>query len=392
MTEYKLVVVGDGGVGKSALTIQLIQNQFVQEYDPTIEDSYRKQVLIDDETCLLDILDTAGQEEYSAMRDQYMRTGEGFLLVFALNELKSFENIQHYREQIRRVKDSEEVPMVLVGNKCDLSQRAMDQRQIDELARSFGIPYEETSAKTRVGVDNAFHALVREIRKHKDKQQAKPKKKRKCTILLQHKMAPSDKSATPTHNVIIFGEGGVGKSALTLQFIQNVFVTDYDPTLEDSYRKQAVIDGKVCVLDILDTAGQEEYAAMRDHYSQTGDGFILVFALNDRQSFDAISKYREQICRAKDTRDVPIVLVGNKSDLPHRAVPKDSVQSLASALNVPVIETSAKTRQGVDEVFYEVVRQIRKSDKFEQQQAEAGGFAHSRAGGGSREKKKCSLM
>uniref|UniRef100_A0A914GVW2 Small monomeric GTPase n=1 Tax=Globodera rostochiensis TaxID=31243 RepID=A0A914GVW2_GLORO len=116
MTEYKLVVVGDGGVGKSALTIQLIQGQFIEEYDPTIEDSYRKQVLIDGETCLLDILDTAGQEEYSAMRDQYMRTGEGFLLVFALNEYKSFENIHAYREQIRRVKDSDEVPMVLRQN------------------------------------------------------------------------------------------------------------------------------------------------------------------------------------------------------------------------------------------------------------------------------------
>lgn len=58
------MVVGAGGVGKSALTIQLIQNHFVDEYDPTIEDSYRKQVVIDGETCLLDILDTAGQEEY----------------------------------------------------------------------------------------------------------------------------------------------------------------------------------------------------------------------------------------------------------------------------------------------------------------------------------------
>jgi GTPase KRas protein len=183
MTEYKLVVVGDGGVGKSALTIQLIQNQFVEEYDPTIEDSYRKQVLIDGETCLLDILDTAGQEEYSAMRDQYMRTGEGFLLVFALNELKSFENIQHYREQIRRVKDNDDVPMVLVGNKCDLTQRATDQRTIQELSRSYGIPYEETSAKTRVGVDDAFHALVREIRKHREKQKDKPKRKRRCDIL-----------------------------------------------------------------------------------------------------------------------------------------------------------------------------------------------------------------
>ena len=75
------------------MTIQLIQNHFVDEYDPTIEDSYRKQVVIDGETCLLDILDTAGQEEYSAMRDQYMRTGEGFLIVFAVNNAKSFEDI-----------------------------------------------------------------------------------------------------------------------------------------------------------------------------------------------------------------------------------------------------------------------------------------------------------
>jgi small GTP-binding protein len=64
MIEYKLVVVGTGGVGKSALTIQLINHMFMDDYDPTIEDSYRKQVEIDGTTCLLDILDTAGQEEF----------------------------------------------------------------------------------------------------------------------------------------------------------------------------------------------------------------------------------------------------------------------------------------------------------------------------------------
>ncbi|RMC00243.1 hypothetical protein DUI87_22848 [Hirundo rustica rustica] len=195
MTEYKLVVVGAGGVGKSALTIQLIQNHFVDEYDPTIEmrinaavvaaviiiimakspswdeksilDSYRKQVVIDGETCLLDILDTAGQEEYSAMRDQYMRTGEGFLCVFAINNTKSFEDIHQYREQIKRVKDSDDVPMVLVGNKCDLPARTVETRQAQDLARSYGIPYIETSAKTRQGVEDAFYTLVREIRQHK---------------------------------------------------------------------------------------------------------------------------------------------------------------------------------------------------------------------------------
>ena len=64
-----------GGVGKSALTIQLIQNHFVDEYDPTIEDSYRKQVVIDGETCLLDILDTAGQEvECLSMKGQLFKS------------------------------------------------------------------------------------------------------------------------------------------------------------------------------------------------------------------------------------------------------------------------------------------------------------------------------
>lgn len=66
-----------------------------------LQDSYRKQVVIDGETCLLDILDTAGQEEYSAMRDQYMRTGEGFLCVFAINNSKSFADINLYRYDLR---------------------------------------------------------------------------------------------------------------------------------------------------------------------------------------------------------------------------------------------------------------------------------------------------
>jgi len=140
----------------------------VDEYDPTIEDSYRKQKVIDGETCLLDILDTAGQDVYTALREQYMKTGEGFLIVFAVNNAKSFEDITHYREQIKRIKDAEEVPMVMVGNKCDLPTRSVDMEQARDLARNYGIPFIETSAKTRMGVDDAFFTLVRKIRKYKN--------------------------------------------------------------------------------------------------------------------------------------------------------------------------------------------------------------------------------
>merc|ERR1711894_524493 len=117
---YKLVVVGGGGVGKSALTIQFIQSYFVTDYDPTIEDSYQKQCVIDDKVARLDVLDTAGQEEFSAMREQYMRTGEGFLLVFSVTDKSSFDEIPRFHTQILRVKDKDEFPMILVGNKSDL--------------------------------------------------------------------------------------------------------------------------------------------------------------------------------------------------------------------------------------------------------------------------------
>lgn len=187
MTEYRLVIVGGGGVGKSALTTQFIVNKFVDEYDPTIEDSYRKQVSIDNETALLDILDTAGQEEYSAMRDQYMRTGQGFMLVYNIASSESFREIKSFREQILRVKDDDKVPVVLIGNKSDL----VDQRQVStesgkELAQFFNCPFLETSAKKREFVEEAFYQLVREIRKDQARSLSSKKpgsKKKFCTIL-----------------------------------------------------------------------------------------------------------------------------------------------------------------------------------------------------------------
>jgi len=120
--KYKIVVVGGGGVGKSAITIQFIQSYFVTDYDPTIEDSYTKQCVIDDEVARLDILDTAGQEEFSAMREQYMRSGEGFLLVFSLTERQSFEEVYKFHKQVLRVKDRDEFPMLIVGNKADMDR------------------------------------------------------------------------------------------------------------------------------------------------------------------------------------------------------------------------------------------------------------------------------
>lgn len=84
---------------------------------------------------------------------------------------------------------------------------------------------------------------------------------------------------------------------------------------EDSYQQQAVIDGEAALLDILDTAGQVEFTAMRDQYMRCGEGFIICYSVTDRHSFQEASEYRKLIARVRFTEDIPLVLIANKLDL-----------------------------------------------------------------------------
>lgn len=185
MREYKIVVLGSGGVGKSALTVQFVQGIFVEKYDPTIEDSYRKQVEVDGQQCMLEILDTAGTEQFTAMRDLYMKNGQGFVLVYSITAQSTFNDLQDLREQILRVKDKDDVPMVLVGNKTDLeAERVVGKEQGQNLARHFNCAFMETSAKAKIHVNDVFYDLVRQINKKSPKKDEKIKKPIKyCKIL-----------------------------------------------------------------------------------------------------------------------------------------------------------------------------------------------------------------
>jgi len=161
----KIVLLGGGGVGKSALTIQFVQHIFVSEYDPTIENSYRKQIAFEKEAYVLEIFDTAGQEEYSALRSQYIDTGSGFLLVYNIASKSSFQLVTDFKKQILQVKDRPYWPIVLVGNKADIEphERRVTTEQGQELANSWGCGFFETSAKTRLNLEEAFFYLVRDM-------------------------------------------------------------------------------------------------------------------------------------------------------------------------------------------------------------------------------------
>uniref|UniRef100_A0A2K5IIN6 Ras like without CAAX 2 n=1 Tax=Colobus angolensis palliatus TaxID=336983 RepID=A0A2K5IIN6_COLAP len=106
----------------SAMTMQFISHQFPDYHDPTIEDAYKTQVRIDNEPAYLDILDTAGQAEFTAMREQYMRGGEGFIICYSVTDRQSFQEAAKFKELIFQVRHTYEIPLVLVGNKIDLEQ------------------------------------------------------------------------------------------------------------------------------------------------------------------------------------------------------------------------------------------------------------------------------
>lgn len=184
MREYKIVVLGSGGVGKSALTVQFVQGIFVEKYDPTIEDSYRKQVEVDGQQCMLEILDTAGTEQFTAMRDLYMKNGQGFVLVYSITAQSTFNDLQDLREQILRVKDTDDVPMVLVGNKCDLEDERVVGKDLGRsLAAQFNCAFMETSAKAKINVNDIFYDLVQQINKKSPERKPNKKKKSLCVLL-----------------------------------------------------------------------------------------------------------------------------------------------------------------------------------------------------------------
>jgi len=161
-------------------------------------------------------------------------------------------------------------------------------------------------------------------------------------------------------NIVVIGPGAVGKSALSIRYAHNQFVEIYEPTLEDSYRKQTQVDGEEVVMEIIDTAGQDPFSSVRDHNMRRGDGFLCVYSIIDKQTFHEAAKLYEHLLLVKEMDSVPLVLVGNKCDKEeNREVTKEQGIKLSSAMHCPFFETSALSRINVNEAFEELVRQIK---------------------------------
>ena len=159
----------------------------------------------------------------------------------------------------------------------------------------------------------------------------------------------------------VIGKGVVGKSSLTYRFINYKLPQRHDPTIEDRYKTTSTINNQLYNIEILDTAGEDDYQNMMDMWINFGEGFLLVFALNDKESFTLLRSKRERILKGKHGQPTPMILVGNKKDLKDRQVKFEEAKQLADLWRIEYIETSAKTNQNCKEAFVKLAAKVAES-------------------------------
>ncbi|MHA1606278.1 MAG: ArgE/DapE family deacylase [Candidatus Freyarchaeota archaeon] len=167
---FKVVVIGDGGVGKTSLIMRLTEDKFLSDYKPTLGTDFASHKLdIDDSIVTLQLWDLGGQPSFAHLRSFFYTGARGGVIVFDLTNVRSFENVEKWYRELVSV--CGEVPIILVGNKHDLiDQRRVPKHEAEQVARKIGAIYFETSAKTRYMVNEAFTAIARLLLGVKEKQ------------------------------------------------------------------------------------------------------------------------------------------------------------------------------------------------------------------------------
>ncbi|XP_033750024.1 ras-like protein family member 12 isoform X1 [Pecten maximus] len=166
----------------------------------------------------------------------------------------------------------------------------------------------------------------------------------------------------PDYNIVLLGELGVGKSALTVKYITRRFIMEYDPNIEDTYTKHEDIDGTEMCIHVMDTYDKEDSDPLR--YLRWADGFMVVYGITSRQSFDKAREYLESVTQylKANSKDSPVALVGNKIDLErYRQISKVEGNTLAQEFESLFFETTAAEEfEYVEDVFHGIIHEIQR--------------------------------
>lgn len=185
MKHYEIAIFGGSYVGKSTFINRFLNNYFYNYYNKLTTESYKKNMKINGESILLEIHDTDESEKYSPLRESFIREGVGFILMYSIDSKDSFEKIKILKDHIcSKIKDYDHIPIVIVGNKCDLEEeRKVDIYEASELARLWKVHFFESSSKKGIIIEEPIYQLISELKsKLVITVEDKEKEKNKCLL------------------------------------------------------------------------------------------------------------------------------------------------------------------------------------------------------------------
>jgi Ras homolog enriched in brain len=181
--QRKIAIVGTRSVGKSSLTVQYCEGHFVESYYPTIENTFSHEVEYKGQAFLTEIIDTAGQDEYTILNSQHFIGIHGYMIVYSVGSRQSFEMVTIIRDKILNHLGLDDVPVMIVGNKNDITEksRKVSAAEGEKLAKNFNCGWVESSARNNTNVAKAFELMIAEVEKGSEPD--KPAGDGKCIVM-----------------------------------------------------------------------------------------------------------------------------------------------------------------------------------------------------------------
>eukprot|EP00112_Aurelia_sp_Birch-Aquarium-sp1_P026481 Seg940.12 transcript_id=Seg940.12/GoldUCD/mRNA.D3Y31 product="Ras-related protein RABE1a" protein_id=Seg940.12/GoldUCD/D3Y31 len=334
---FKMLVLGDSGVGKTCLIRRFTDNDFTDNFLSTIGiDSKAKIVPLSGMKVRLQIWDTAGQERFRTLTSAYFRGAMGIMLVYDVTSESSFNNVNGWLENIDH-NAAADVCKIMVGNKSDanLEEREITEARGKERAEECCLPYYEASAKTGNNVTEAFLELASQIKQQKeirDKQNApkdhSPFSPTQTESKQQENMSLRKKNYDVTYKVLVLGESTVGKTALIKCYTESdkEFDPNLVPTIGIDYRTIfTTIDNLKIRTQIWDTAGQERFRTMNKMYFRGAKGILLLYDITNKGSYLKVTNWMQDL------------------------------KEVALKYGIKFKETSAKTTENVNETFEQLI-------------------------------------
>jgi len=352
LSVHKVVLVGDARVGKTSLLARWANNEFSDEYEPTVSPELTtKDIAVNGGNPLrFQVWDIGfGEPEFASQFPCFVAGCAAAVLVYDISDGGSVESMAHWYQEVRSLASSS-CHFMIVGCKSDMDAAPGALQRAGEFSSSIGAEHLDCSATSRSACVRVFEMLAQIFEKS-----VGPAKGTiggpgaKGAVAAAPSPPPAVSQPVRSVKLVLLGEPGVGKSSLAQRLSGDEqasmpFQEEYVPTAGPEISTRfVVVNGVPVKLQIWDVAGQDLMTNPRICMPvlQNVDASILIYDVCERQSFDSVGRWL-RLLEAQVGSDVPVILVGNKSDAPGRVVSVDEGRVRGETIRLPFAETSAK--------------------------------------------------